>query len=204
MRTVFTGWYVGYAIAAVVIIIVVSLVGWILSLARRIHVQAQDIIEEVVGSIEDEFESEPKIFLADALTPGRIVLGEGTRDFRTRGLRRTGRLDRRRLRSLRNGRRDDGKRPGSRIDGGRRHDPDDRPIDRPGLAAEGGDQQEDRGGGGYPGAQPGRDDIRPGPRRGLPARLDAARGAVELPVELIQLTFHIVRHRRANLALNCS
>jgi len=48
MRTVFTGWYVGYAIAAVVIVIVVSLVGWILSLARRIHVQAQDIIDEVI------------------------------------------------------------------------------------------------------------------------------------------------------------
>jgi len=29
----------------------------------------------VVGTIEDEFESEPKIFMADALTPGRVVLG---------------------------------------------------------------------------------------------------------------------------------
>lgn len=35
----------------------------------------EDIIEEVVGTIEDEFESEPKIFMADALTPGRVVLG---------------------------------------------------------------------------------------------------------------------------------
>lgn len=35
----------------------------------------EDIIEEVVGSIEDEFESEPRIFMADALTPGRVVLG---------------------------------------------------------------------------------------------------------------------------------
>lgn len=35
----------------------------------------EDIIEEVVGSIEDEFESEPKIFMGDALTPSRVVLG---------------------------------------------------------------------------------------------------------------------------------
>jgi len=35
----------------------------------------EDIIEEVVGTIEDEFESEPKIFMGDALTPGRVVLG---------------------------------------------------------------------------------------------------------------------------------
>lgn len=38
-------------------------------------ISLEDIIEEVVGTIEDEFESEPKIFMADALTPGRIVLG---------------------------------------------------------------------------------------------------------------------------------
>ena len=38
-------------------------------------ISLEDIIEEMVGSIEDEFESEPKIFLADALTPGRVVLG---------------------------------------------------------------------------------------------------------------------------------
>ena len=35
----------------------------------------EDIIEEIVGTIEDEFESEPKIFMADALTPARVVLG---------------------------------------------------------------------------------------------------------------------------------
>ncbi len=35
----------------------------------------EDIIEEVVGTIEDEFESEPRIFMADALTPSRVVLG---------------------------------------------------------------------------------------------------------------------------------
>lgn len=35
----------------------------------------EDIIEEVVGTIEDEFEVEPRIFMADALTPGRVVLG---------------------------------------------------------------------------------------------------------------------------------
>ncbi len=35
----------------------------------------EDIIEEIVGTIEDEFETEPPIFLADALTAGRTVLG---------------------------------------------------------------------------------------------------------------------------------
>jgi CBS domain containing-hemolysin-like protein len=35
----------------------------------------EDIIEEIVGTIEDEFESEPKIFMGDALTPARVVLG---------------------------------------------------------------------------------------------------------------------------------
>ena len=34
----------------------------------------EDIIEEIVGTIEDEFEVEPPLFLADALTTGRIVL----------------------------------------------------------------------------------------------------------------------------------
>ena len=34
-----------------------------------------DIIEEIVGAIEDEFESEPPLFLADSLSLGRIVLG---------------------------------------------------------------------------------------------------------------------------------
>lgn len=38
-------------------------------------ISLEDIIEEVVGTIEDEFEAEPRIFMADALTPGRIVLG---------------------------------------------------------------------------------------------------------------------------------
>jgi CBS domain containing-hemolysin-like protein len=38
-------------------------------------ISLEDIIEEMVGTIEDEFESEPRIFMADALTPGRVVLG---------------------------------------------------------------------------------------------------------------------------------
>ncbi|HZE96476.1 MAG TPA: CNNM domain-containing protein [Planctomycetota bacterium] len=38
-------------------------------------ISLEDIIEEVVGTIEDEFEVEPRIFMADALTPGRVVLG---------------------------------------------------------------------------------------------------------------------------------
>jgi len=35
----------------------------------------EDIVEEVVGAIEDEFETEPPIYLADAMSPGRVVLG---------------------------------------------------------------------------------------------------------------------------------
>jgi len=38
-------------------------------------ISLEDIIEEVVCNIEDEFEVEPRIFMADALTPGRVVLG---------------------------------------------------------------------------------------------------------------------------------
>jgi len=35
----------------------------------------EDIIEEIVGTIEDEFELEQPLFLADGLTVGRVVLG---------------------------------------------------------------------------------------------------------------------------------
>lgn len=35
----------------------------------------EDIIEEIVGTVEDEFEVEPPIFLGDTLTPGRVVIG---------------------------------------------------------------------------------------------------------------------------------
>jgi tellurite resistance protein TerC len=35
----------------------------------------EDVIEEIVGSVEDEFEKEPPLFLADVLTAGRIVCG---------------------------------------------------------------------------------------------------------------------------------
>jgi len=35
----------------------------------------EDIIEEIVGTIEDEFVLEPPIFLADGLSEGRVVLG---------------------------------------------------------------------------------------------------------------------------------
>jgi len=45
MSTVLTGWYVGYVVAAVVIVVVVGLVGWLLALARRIGVQAAAIVD---------------------------------------------------------------------------------------------------------------------------------------------------------------
>ena len=38
-------------------------------------ISLEDIIEEIIGTIEDEFEVEPPLQLADAVTPGRVVLG---------------------------------------------------------------------------------------------------------------------------------
>lgn len=35
----------------------------------------EDIIEEIIGTVSDEFEVEAPLFLAEAITPGRIVLG---------------------------------------------------------------------------------------------------------------------------------
>jgi tellurite resistance protein TerC len=34
----------------------------------------EDVIEEIIGSVEDEFEKEPPLFLADTLSPERIIL----------------------------------------------------------------------------------------------------------------------------------
>lgn len=47
MAVALTGWYVGYVIASAVIVVVVALVGWLLSLARRIHTQVREIFAEV-------------------------------------------------------------------------------------------------------------------------------------------------------------
>lgn len=41
------GWYAGYAVASVVIVLVVVLIGWILSLASRINSQVSDIVTEI-------------------------------------------------------------------------------------------------------------------------------------------------------------
>jgi CBS domain containing-hemolysin-like protein len=37
-------------------------------------ISLEDIVEEITGTIEDEFETEPQIHLSDALAPGRVVL----------------------------------------------------------------------------------------------------------------------------------
>jgi hypothetical protein len=47
LDVVLTGWYVGFAIAAVVIALVVALVAWILNLARRIGIQALAVEEQL-------------------------------------------------------------------------------------------------------------------------------------------------------------
>lgn len=38
-------------------------------------VTLEDLLEEYVGAIEDEFEKEPTLLVSEALTPGRVVLG---------------------------------------------------------------------------------------------------------------------------------
>ncbi len=44
-----TGWYIGYAVAAAVIVVVVMLVGWLLAVARRIGTQVNAIVAELAA-----------------------------------------------------------------------------------------------------------------------------------------------------------
>jgi CBS domain containing-hemolysin-like protein/mannitol/fructose-specific phosphotransferase system IIA component (Ntr-type) len=39
------------------------------------YITLEDVIEEIIGSVEDEFEKEPPLFLAETMSAGRIVLG---------------------------------------------------------------------------------------------------------------------------------
>ncbi len=41
----------------------------------------EDIVEEIIGSIEDEFEKEAPLFLADTMSEGRVVLGVRATDI---------------------------------------------------------------------------------------------------------------------------
>ena len=41
----------------------------------------EDVIEQIIGSLEDEFEKEPALFLADTMSVGRIVLGVDAPDI---------------------------------------------------------------------------------------------------------------------------
>jgi tellurite resistance protein TerC len=41
----------------------------------------EDVVEEIIGSLEDEFEKEPPLFLADTMSVGRIVLGVDAPDI---------------------------------------------------------------------------------------------------------------------------
>lgn len=63
------GWYVGYAIASVLIVVVVMLVAWILSLARRIGTQVNTIVAEI---------SEIKVTTAPIPAVGKLNASLGT------------------------------------------------------------------------------------------------------------------------------
>jgi mannitol/fructose-specific phosphotransferase system IIA component (Ntr-type) len=41
----------------------------------------EDVVEEIIGSLEDEFGKEPPLFLADTMSVGRIVLGVDAPDI---------------------------------------------------------------------------------------------------------------------------
>jgi CBS domain containing-hemolysin-like protein len=41
----------------------------------------EDVIEEIIGSVEDEFEKEPPLFLADAMSVSRILIGLNAKDI---------------------------------------------------------------------------------------------------------------------------
>lgn len=84
MEVSLSGWYVGYAVAAALIVVVVALVGWILSLARRIGMQANAILVEVseikvttapipaIGQVNDRLTA----IVNQAVTARKTLVGE--------------------------------------------------------------------------------------------------------------------------------
>lgn len=83
-EAVLTGWYVGFVIATLVIIVVVILAGMILALARRIGVQAEAITEALdrgrINSLPlwevDKVNEELRLIVRDC-EQARAVLGGG-------------------------------------------------------------------------------------------------------------------------------
>lgn len=71
-----TGWFVGYVIAAVIIVVVVGLIGWILASARRIGVQANEIVD-TIAEIRQTTAPIPEVATLNAKL-GHVVSGATT------------------------------------------------------------------------------------------------------------------------------